>query len=207
MASINSNIGNGGLIPRKKLVCVGDGGCELLYHHSALFVFLTESPQKKKKKNNFKNYKKKKNKKTNHPPSYTSGGKTALLTVFATGKFPDVSIYMIMILLNFDPHHPPTLSLSPKVYIPTVFECSEAVVLVDGNQLQLSLWDTAGQEEYERIRPLSYADSHIVLICFDVTDVDSLDNVYEKVKKKIQADCMQDMVSIPFPPHQHFSYM
>ncbi|KAJ1566814.1 GTP-binding protein Rho1, partial [Cladochytrium tenue] len=82
-------------------------------------------------------------------------GKTALLTVFATGRFPEV-------------------------YIPTVFECSEAVVLVDGRQLQLSLWDTAGQEEYERLRPLSYADSHVVLICFDVTEIDSLDNVSEK---------------------------
>jgi len=34
---------------------------------------------------------------------------------------------------------------------------------------------------YDRLRPLSYPDSHIVLICFAVDSPDFLDNVQEKV--------------------------
>lgn len=43
------------------------------------------------------------------------------------------------------------------------------------------MWDTAGQEDYDRLRPLSYPDSHVILICFAVDSPDSLDNVQEKV--------------------------
>lgn len=38
-----------------------------------------------------------------------------------------------------------------------------------------------GQEDYDRLRPLSYPDSHVILICFAVDSPDSLDNVQEKV--------------------------
>jgi len=47
--------------------------------------------------------------------------------------------------------------------------------------VELALWDTAGQEDYDRLRPLSYPDSHVILICFAVDSPDSLDNVQEKV--------------------------
>jgi len=39
----------------------------------------------------------------------------------------------------------------------------------------------AGQEDYDRLRPLSYPDSHVILICFAVDSPDSLENVQEKV--------------------------
>lgn len=52
---------------------------------------------------------------------------------------------------------------------------------VDGKHVELALWDTAGQEDYDRLRPLSYPDSHVILICFAVDSPDSLDNVQEKV--------------------------
>lgn len=55
-------------------------------------------------------------------------------------------------------------------------------VEVDGKQIELALWDTAGQEDYDRLRPLSYPDSHVILICFSVDSPDSLDNVQEKVR-------------------------
>ena len=56
-----------------------------------------------------------------------------------------------------------------------------ADVEVDGKHVELALWDTAGQEDYDRLRPLSYPDSHVILICFAVDSPDSLDNVQEKV--------------------------
>ncbi|KAL9099139.1 MAG: hypothetical protein Q9163_005322 [Psora crenata] len=67
------------------------------------------------------------------------------------------------------------------VYVPTVFENYVADVEVDGKHVELALWDTAGQEDYDRLRPLSYPDSHVILICFAVDSPDSLDNVQEKV--------------------------
>lgn len=67
-----------------------------------------------------------------------------------------------------------------QVYVPTVFENYVADVVVDGKRVELALWDTAGQEDYDRLRPLSYPDSHVILICFAVDSPDSLDNVQEK---------------------------
>ncbi|CRK14260.1 hypothetical protein BN1723_002620 [Verticillium longisporum] len=68
----------------------------------------------------------------------------------------------------------------PEVYVPTVFENYVADVEVDGKHVELALWDTAGQEDYDRLRPLSYPDSHVILICFSIDSPDSLDNVQEK---------------------------
>jgi hypothetical protein len=69
-----------------------------------------------------------------------------------------------------------------QVYVPTVFENYVADVEVDGKHVELALWDTAGQEDYDRLRPLSYPDSHVILICFATDSPDSLDNVQEKVR-------------------------
>jgi hypothetical protein len=52
---------------------------------------------------------------------------------------------------------------------------------VDGKSVQLALWDTAGQEDYERLRPLAYSRAHVILIAFSVDVPDSLDNVKHKV--------------------------
>ena len=68
-----------------------------------------------------------------------------------------------------------------QVYVPTVFENYVADVEVDGKHVELALWDTAGQEDYDRLRPLSYPDSHVILICFAIDSPDSLENVQEKV--------------------------
>jgi len=52
---------------------------------------------------------------------------------------------------------------------------------VDGKSVQLALWDTAGQEDYERLRPLAYSKAHVILVGFAVDTPDSLDNVKHKV--------------------------
>lgn len=41
-------------------------------------------------------------------------------------------------------------------------------MVVDGIQVSLGLWDTAGQEDYDRLRPLSYPQTDVFLICFSV---------------------------------------
>lgn len=47
--------------------------------------------------------------------------------------------------------------------------------------MQLALWDTAGQEDYERLRPLAYSKAHVILIGFSIDTPDSLENVKHKV--------------------------
>ncbi|CUM67839.1 uncharacterized protein PRCAT00005547001 [Priceomyces carsonii] len=66
----------------------------------------------------------------------------------------------------------------PEIYVPTVFENYVASVAAPNNKLiELALWDTAGQEEYDRLRPLSYPDADILLICFSLDNITSLQNV------------------------------
>ncbi|KAB8606248.1 hypothetical protein FH972_025878 [Carpinus fangiana] len=95
-------------------------------------------------------------------------------SVFSKGTFPEVR----SILAAAPPRC--LISCPALVYVPTVFENYVADVEVDGKHVELALWDTAGQEDYDRLRPLSYPDSHVILICFAVDSPDSLDNVQEK---------------------------
>lgn len=66
--------------------------------------------------------------------------------------------------------------------VPTVFENYVTDCRVDGKSVQLALWDTAGQEDYERLRPLAYSKAHVILIGFSIDTPDSLDNVKHKVR-------------------------
>ena len=70
----------------------------------------------------------------------------------------------------------------PRAYIPTVFENYVTLVPFDGKLVELALWDTAGQEEYDRLRPLSYPESDVILIVFSVDFPVSLGNVQDKVR-------------------------
>ncbi|KAL3566632.1 hypothetical protein D5086_032047 [Populus alba] len=68
----------------------------------------------------------------------------------------------------------------PTDYIPTVFDNFSANVAVDGSIVNLGLWDTAGQEDYSRLRPLSYRGADIFVLAFSLISRASYENVLKK---------------------------
>jgi len=78
-----------------------------------------------------------------------------------------------------------TTNSFPGEYVPTVFDNYNANAIVEGNPVNLGLWDTAGSEEYDALRPLSYPGTDVFLICFSLFSPESYDNVTMKWYKEI----------------------
>lgn len=92
-------------------------------------------------------------------------GKTSLLARFTKGEFPEGD------------------------YIPTIFDNTVKDVIVDSRMIHAELWDTAGQEDYDRLRTLSYPDSDVVIIAFSVDIRESLDNILVKWMPEVKRFC------------------
>ncbi|OUC39631.1 Ras family protein [Trichinella nativa] len=91
-------------------------------------------------------------------------GKTCLLISYTTNKFP-------------------------SEYVPTVFDNYAVTVMIGGEPYTLGLFDTAGQEDYDRLRPLSYPQTDVFLVCFSVVSPSSYENVKEKWVPEITHHC------------------
>eukprot|EP01084_Bolivina_argentea_P138664 244080_1 len=73
-----------------------------------------------------------------------------------------------------------TTNSFPTEYIPTVFDNYSANVMVDGKPIQLGLWDTKGQEEYDRLRPLSYLQTDVFMVCYAIWSRTAYENCKSK---------------------------
>ena len=91
-------------------------------------------------------------------------GKTSLLYVFSKDVFPEV-------------------------YMPTVSETHEANIEVDGKVVELVLWDTAGEEDYDRLRALSYPGSDIILMCFSIDSPKNFENITKRWTPEVRHFC------------------
>eukprot|EP01092_Planopodium_desertum_P002957 TRINITY_DN1502_c1_g2_i1.p1 TRINITY_DN1502_c1_g2~~TRINITY_DN1502_c1_g2_i1.p1 ORF type:complete len:205 (-),score=59.61 TRINITY_DN1502_c1_g2_i1:73-660(-) len=77
----------------------------------------------------------------------------------------------------------------PEDYIPTVFDNYVCNLTAGDRKIELGLWDTAGQEEYDRLRPLSYSSANVFLICFSVVNPVSFENITAKWHKEVIHYC------------------
>ena len=59
----------------------------------------------------------------------------------------------------------------------------------NGKMLEVALWDTPGTEGFERIRPLCYPDTDVILMCFSIDSPDSLANIAEKWTPEVRHYC------------------
>tara|TARA_B110000483_G_scaffold242949_1_gene330564 strand:- start:2018 stop:2578 length:561 start_codon:yes stop_codon:yes gene_type:complete len=91
-------------------------------------------------------------------------GKTSLLVTYSTGNFQ-------------------------SEYIPTIFDNYSCNLMVNDEFINLSLWDTAGQEDYDRLRPLSYPNTDVFIVCFSVIDRYSFENVSTKWIPELRGNC------------------
>ena len=73
-----------------------------------------------------------------------------------------------------------TTNAFPEDYVPSVYDNDQANVMVDGRPYNLRLWDTAGGEDHDRLRPLSYPSTDIFLICFAVDNRSSFYDIKNK---------------------------
>ena len=63
-------------------------------------------------------------------------------------------------------------------------------VFVNGESYELTLIDTAGQEDYDKLRALSYESTDVFLVCFSIVEPDSFSNVKEKVSHRFLHNCI-----------------
>jgi len=65
----------------------------------------------------------------------------------------------------------------PEDYVPTVFENIMTDVTINKEVVKVQLWDTAGQEEYNKLRILSYPKTDVLVVCFDLTNEVTFQNL------------------------------
>ena len=134
-------------------------------------------------------------------------GKTCLLIVFSKDQFPEV--YVPTVFENYvadievdgkqvseneirqwltvgDICFGSRSSCYPAVYYPSI---RIHINPYFNPQVELALWDTAGQEDYDRLRPLSYPDTDVILMCFSIDSPDSLENIPEKWTPEVKHFC------------------
>lgn len=67
--------------------------------------------------------------------------------------------------------------------------CNKASVKVDDKVMSMSIWDTAGQEDYDRLRPMSYPGTDLFLVTFSVVSRESYLNVESKWLPELRYHC------------------
>ncbi|XP_076460369.1 ras-related protein Rac1-like [Babylonia areolata] len=82
-------------------------------------------------------------------------------------------------------------------YTPTGFDTYSGVYNVsDTYTINMSIWDTSGDAGYDRVRPLSYSDADLVIICFSISSLQSMENVVSKWHPEVRENCPSQPVML-----------
>ncbi|KAL4238474.1 hypothetical protein ACF0H5_003182 [Mactra antiquata] len=82
-----------------------------------------------------------------------------------------------------------TINDYPTEYMPTAFDNYSVVVTVNESPIRLQLCDTAGQDDFDTLRPLCYPETNVFLLCFSVMCPTSFHNVIDKWAPEIRRHC------------------
>eukprot|EP01114_Cavostelium_apophysatum_P003884 TRINITY_DN14023_c0_g1_i1.p1 TRINITY_DN14023_c0_g1~~TRINITY_DN14023_c0_g1_i1.p1 ORF type:complete len:203 (-),score=56.70 TRINITY_DN14023_c0_g1_i1:22-630(-) len=82
-----------------------------------------------------------------------------------------------------------TTNTFPTSYTPTVFDNHTTKAVIDGNPVDVVLFDTAGDAEYDSIRSLNYPGTNAFIICFSVVEVASAESVVKKWVEEVRGKC------------------
>ncbi|XP_076472662.1 rho-related GTP-binding protein RhoE-like [Babylonia areolata] len=75
-------------------------------------------------------------------------------------------------------------------YTPTGFDTySGSYNVSDTYTIHMSIWDTSGDAGYDRVRPLSYSDANLIIICFSIDNPESMENVVSKWHPEVREHC------------------
>jgi len=94
----------------------------------------------------------------------TAVGKTCLLISYTTNSFP-------------------------TEYVPTVFDNYTTKTVIDGVPTELYLFDTAGSDDYDSVRPLNYPDTDLFLICYSIAEPETAESVLKKWQPEVRQHC------------------
>lgn len=108
--------------------------------------------------------------------------KKIIFVLFLTGMSESIKLVVVgddgvgktCLLISY------TSNAFPSDYVPTVFDDYSANILVNGVSVGLGLWDTAGAEDYDRLRPLAYPGTDVFLLCYSVVCQTSYDSITTK---------------------------
>ena len=82
-----------------------------------------------------------------------------------------------------------TRTFQEDQYEPTIFENLCTNIIWRNRLITLSLYDTAGNEEYDKLRPLSYSHSDVFMLCYSTVNKSSFENVLNKWKPELLHYC------------------
>lgn len=68
----------------------------------------------------------------------------------------------------------------PREYVPSVLDQIFTNINIDGKTYVLNIWDTAGQEDFDRLRVLSYPNTDVFVVCYAVNCQNSFTNLTAK---------------------------
>ena len=74
-------------------------------------------------------------------------------------------------------------------HVPTIFDNMYMNVCFRGSNVHFNLWDTAGQEDYDKLRPVSYPRTDVFVLCFSLTNPASFENVRTRWLPELRHHC------------------